>query len=477
MLGLVQNVLVQMVVGNIYEGLLCYDLDFQLMLLLVKSWIVLDDGLIYIFNLEEDVKWYDGVFFLLVDVVFSVDVFLCESYLCFCVIFEYVVLIEVLDDNIVVFIFKLFFGLFLNVFEVGLMLIVFKYIYEGIDFQNNFVNNIFIGIGLFKLDEWVKGFYIKLVKNVDYWDEGKFYFDEVYWYVIFDVVLCVVVFEMGQVDIFSGGLIENFDVLCIIVLDNICVIELGWEFFGVQFWLWLNNCDDLFMVSKELWQVVMYVIDWQFIIDVLWNGMGSVLNGFFVVLIKYCDVFFELYVYDLEKVKELVVVLGYGGEVLDLVLMFYGEFWMWLVEVICQNLFDVGINVNIVVIDVVGWNQCLFEWDFDILFIYLFQYGDLVLGVLCVYVLSNIVKGLFFNNVEGYVNFEVDKLFDQGVGMINQDECIVVYIEVQKVFYEDVLVVWLMDMFFLIIICCNVKDLVIIGIGINDGFKNVYIEK
>lgn len=477
MLGLVQNAPAQMVAGNIYEGLLRYDSDLQPMPSLAKSWTVSDDGLTYTFNLEEDVKWHDGAPFSSADVVFSADVFLRESHPRFRAILEHVASIEAPDDNTVVFTLKSSFGPFLNAFEVGSMPIVPKHIYEGTDFQNNPANNTPIGTGPFKLDEWVKGSYIKLVKNADYWDEGKPFLDEVYWHVIPDAASRAVAFETGQVDILPGGSIENFDVPRITALDNTCVTDSGWEFFGVQSWLWLNNRDDSPMASKELRQAVMYAIDRQFIIDALWNGMGSVSNGPFAASTKYRDASLEPYAYDPEKAKELVAASGYGGEALDLVPMPYGESWMRLAEVIRQNLSDVGINVNIAATDVAGWNQRLSEWDFDISPTYLFQYGDPALGVSRVYVSSNIAKGSPFNNVEGYANPEVDKLFDQGAGTINQDERTAAYTEVQKVLYEDVPVAWLMDMSFPTITRCNVKDLVTTGIGINDGFKNAYIEK
>lgn len=261
MLGLVQNAPAQMVAGNIYEGLLRYDSDLQPMPSLAKSWTVSDDGLTYTFNLEEDVKWHDGAPFSSADVVFSADVFLRESHPRFRAILEHVASIEAPDDNTVVFTLKSSFGPFLNAFEVGSMPIVPKHIYEGTDFQNNPANNTPIGTGPFKLDEWVKGSYIKLVKNADYWDEGKPYLDEVYWHVIPDAASRAVAFETGQVDILPGGSIENFDVPRITALDNTCVTDSGWEFFGVQSWLWLNNRDDSPMASKELRQAVMYAID------------------------------------------------------------------------------------------------------------------------------------------------------------------------------------------------------------------------
>lgn len=477
MLGLVQNAPAQMVAGNIYEGLLRYDTDLQPMPSLAKSWTVSDDGLTYSFELEQGVKWHDGQPFSSADVVFTADVFLRDSHPRFRAILEHVESIEAPDEHTVVFRLKSPFGPFLNAFEVGSMPIVPKHVYEGTDFQNNPANNTPIGTGPFTLAEWVKGSYIKLARNPDYWDEGKPYLDEVYYHVIPDAASRAVAFETGQVDILPGGAIENFDVPRVTALDNVCVTESGWEFFGPQSWLWLNNREDSPLASKELRQAVMHAIDRQFIIDALWNGMGSIPNGPFAASTKFRDASIEPYAHDPERARELVAASGYDGEVLDFVPMPYGETWMRLAEVIRQNLSDVGINVNIVATDVAGWNQRLSEWDFDISPTYLFQYGDPALGVSRVYISSNIVKGSPWNNVAGYADPEVDQLFEHGAGTIDQDERMAAYTEVQRRLAEDVPVAWLMDMSFPTITRCNVKDLVTTGIGLNDGFKNAYIEK
>ena len=54
---------------------------------------------------------------------------------------------------------------------------------------------------------------------------------------------------------------------------------------------------------------------------------------------------------------------------------------------------DAGINVEMVATDVGGWNQKLSEWDYDMAFTYLYQYGDPALGVARTYISSNIEKG------------------------------------------------------------------------------------
>ncbi|RWR07478.1 ABC transporter substrate-binding protein [Paenirhodobacter populi] len=476
MLGLVQNAPTQQIAGNIYEGLLRYDAKLEAMPSLAKSWEVSDDGLTYTFHLEEGVKWHDGAAFSADDVVFTADVFLRQQHPRFRAILEHVASITAPDANTVVFTLKAPFGPFLNAFEVGSMPIVPKHIYEGTDFQNNPANNTPIGTGPFKFGEWQKGSFIKLVKNPDYWDEGKPYLDEIYWHVIPDAASRAVAYETGQVDILPAGSVETFDIPRLAALDNTCMTEAGWEFFAPQSWVWINTRQGP-AANKEFRQAIMYALDREFIKDALFNGLGKISNGPFAASTKFNDTDIAPYPYDPAKAKELVKASGYNGEVLKLVPMPYGETWMRLGEVIKQNLEDVGIKVEIVSTDVAGWNQKLSDWDYDLSTTYLFQYGDPALGVSRTYVSTNIAKGSPWNNVEGYENPEVDALFAEGAGTIDPAKRQAVYSEVQKILVDDVPNAWLLDLGMPTIMRCTVKDLITTGIGLNDGFKNAYIEK
>lgn len=476
MLGLVQNAPAQQVAGNIYEGLLRYDTKLNPMPSLAKSWEVSDDGLTYTFHLQNGVKWHDGQPFSADDVVFSADVFLRKTHPRFRAVLDHVESITAPDADTVVFRLKSPFGPFLNSFEVGSMPIVPKHIYEGTDFATNPANNTPIGTGPFKFAEWVKGSYIKLVKNPDYWDKGKPYLDEVYWHVIPDAASRAVAYETGQVDILPAGSIENFDIDRVKALPNTCITQSGWEFFGPQSWVWLNNRQGP-TASKEFRQAIMYALDREFIRDSLFNGLGQIPNGPFAGSTRYNDTDLKPWPYDPKKAKELVKASGYKGEVLKLVPMPYGETWMRLAEVIKQNLADVGVKVEIVSTDVAGWNQHLSDWDFDLSTTYLYQYGDPALGVSRTYVSGNIKKGSPWNNVEGYSNPKVDALFDKGAGTVDPAERKAAYDEVQKILVDDVPNAWLLDMGMPTISRCSVKDLVTTGIGLNDGFKNAWIQK
>ena len=62
------------IIGLVYDGLLKYDGDLNLVGHLAESWQVSPDGLTITFKLRQGVKWHDGAPFTAQDVLFSYQV-------------------------------------------------------------------------------------------------------------------------------------------------------------------------------------------------------------------------------------------------------------------------------------------------------------------------------------------------------------------------------------------------------------------
>ncbi|MEN9591496.1 MAG: hypothetical protein RLZZ481_3282, partial [Pseudomonadota bacterium] len=160
---------------------------------------------------------------------------------------------------------------------------------------------------------------------------------------------------------------------------------------------------------------------------------------------------------------------GYKGETLRLLPLPYGETWARQAEIVKQNLAQAGIKVDMVATDVAGWNQRLNEWDYDLAFTYVYQYGDPALGVGRNYTTSNIAKGSPFNNVEGYSNPKVDALFDEGARAADPEKRRAAYLQVQKILLEDVPVAWLHEINFPTLYRSKLTNIINSGIGLNDS--------
>ena len=475
MLAVVQNGPTQMVSGNIYEGLLRYGPKLEPQPSLAESWTVSEDAKTYTFKLKPGVTWHDGKPFTSADVLFSIETLKVTHPRARANLVQ-LEKVEAPDALTVVFTLKQPFGPFLGIFEVGSMPMIPKHIYEGTDVKTSPANNTPVGTGPFLFKEWQKGSYIQLVKNPNYHVKGRPYLDTVYWHVIPDAAARSIAYETGKVDILPGGSVENFDVPRIGKLKDTCVTGAGWEFFGPHSWLWLNNRQGP-TANKAFRQAVMHALDRDFAKDVIWNGLGKVATGPSGSAVRFYSADVPRYDFDPAKAKTLLKEAGYKGEKLRLLPLPYGETWQRWAEAVRQNLQDVGINVEMVATDVPGWNQKTSEWDYDIAFTYLYQYGDPALGVARNYITSQIAKGSPFNNVEGYSNPEIDKLFADGANAASDKERAALYLAAQKKLVEDVPVAWLLELQFPTITRCKVKDLVTTGIGVNDGFRDAWIDR
>ncbi len=475
MLAMVQNGPTQMVSGNIFEGLLRYSPKLEPLPELAESWTISPDAKVYTFKLKPGVTWHDGKPFTSADVLFSIEM-LKKTHARARNNLSVVEKVEAPDDLTVVFTLKQPFGPFLGIFEVGSMPMVPKHLYEGTDWNTNPYNNAPVGTGPFMFKEWRKGSFIHLVKNPNYHEKGKPYLDEIYWQIIPDAAARAVAFETGKVDVLPGGSIEHFDVPRVSKLPGACMTGAGWEFFSPLAWLWLNNRNPV-LANKKVRQAIMYAIDRNFAKDVIWNGLGNVATGPSASTIKFYTSDVPKYDYDPAKAKALLKEAGYKGEKLRMLPLAYGETWQRWGEAVKQNLQDVGMNIETVATDVPGGNQKIMDWDYDIAFTYLYQYGDPALGVSRNYLTSAIAKGQLFNNVEGYSNPEVDQLFADGAVATPDSKRKEIYDKVQKILVEDVPVAWLLELQFPTITKCKVKNLITTGIGVNDGFRDAWLDK
>jgi peptide/nickel transport system substrate-binding protein len=474
-LALIQNGPTQMVSGNIFEGLLRYSPKLDPLPGLAESWTVSEDAKTYTFKLKPGVLWHDGKPFTSADVLFSTEM-LKQTHARARGNMVQVEKVEAPDDLTVVFTLKQPFGPFLGIFEVGSMPMIPKHLYEGTDFKTNPNNNAPIGTGPFMFKEWQKGSFIHLVKNPNYHEKGKPYIDGIYWQIIPDAAARSVAYETGKVDVLPGGSVENFDVPRISKLKDTCVTGAGWEFFSPLAWMWLNNRAGP-TANKKIRQAIMYAVDRDFAKDVIWNGLGKVATGPSASTIKFYTDDVPKYPFDPARAKALLKEAGYNGEKVRLMPLPYGETWQRWGEAVKQNLVDVGFNIETIATDVPGSNQKIGDWDYDISFTYLYQYGDPALGVGRNYVSSQIVKGQQFNNVEGYSNPEIDKLFAEGATATPDSKRNELYDRAQKLLVEDVPVAWMLELQFPTITRCKIKNLITTAIGVNDGFRDAWIDK
>ncbi len=477
-IGLNQQGPTQTVAGKIYQSLLTYGLDLSPQPSLAESWKMSEDGKTYTFKLANNVKWHDGKPFSAEDVVFTCSKFLIETHPRARAIFERCESITAPDANTVEFKLKQPFGPFIQAFEMSTSPIMPKHIYEGTDFKNNPANQMPVGTGPFKLKEWVKGSYIHLVRNDAYFKKDKPALAEIYYRIVPDSASRSLALEGGTVALTQFSDVEAFEVPRLRALPNLTMTTKGYEFFAPLAWLDFNNRIAP-MNDKRFRQAVMYALDRNFIRDRVWFGLGRIPTGPINSATKFYDGKVKTYENSVSKAVALLEEMGLKPDAdgtrvkLKLLQLPYGEVWTRTGEYVRQALSKVGIAVTLESTDVAGWSKRVADWDYEMTFNYLYQYGDPALGVARNYISSNIRKGVLFSNMCGYSNPEVDKLFDEAAGTADLAKRQVAYSRVQQLLAEDVPVGWILEIEFPTLHSKAFEGIVTTAIGVNESFDAV----
>jgi peptide/nickel transport system substrate-binding protein len=469
----------QYVAGKIYQGLLTYGPNLKPQPELARSWKISPDGLTYTFELQSGVKWHDGKPFTAADAEFTIDKMLRDVHVrTRAVINKYVASVRAVKPTVLEIKLKEAFPPFIMMFEAGTMPMMPRHIYEGTDFRNNPANQKPVGTGPFMFKEWQKGSHIKLVRNPDYWKKGKPYLDELVFHVIPDSASRAVAFERGDVQVLRGGDVDNVDVKRLRALPDVQFTTKGWELFSPMSMLILNQRKPPFD-NVKVRQAVMHALNRKQIVDNIFFGMGKPATGPFTSTTLFYDHDVPAYDFSLKKARELIKESGvdvakYPVKILS---TSYGANWDRLDEYIKQMLESIGLKTSIESADAGSWSGRVGNWDFDMTVTFVYQYGDPALGVERLYVARNIVKGTPFANVQGYNNPKADELWTKAGSTLDPVERQRAYSQLQKILVTDVADANLLEMEFPTLYRSKVKDLVTTGIGLNETFDSVYIDK
>jgi peptide/nickel transport system substrate-binding protein len=167
---------------------------------LAKSWTVSDDYLTYIFKLHEGVKFHDGSELTSADVKASLDRIVAppegvigprRSY------YEMIKSIEAPDRDTVVFRLRHPSPSFLAMLAHPANFIYAK---KYLDHAPQYYKAHAVGTGPFKLKNYVRGSYIELERNPDYWKKGLPYLDGITYFIIKDTSARAKTLRSGRVD-------------------------------------------------------------------------------------------------------------------------------------------------------------------------------------------------------------------------------------------------------------------------------------
>jgi peptide/nickel transport system substrate-binding protein len=417
---------------NIYNTLVTLDSSYAVLPELARSWETSADGLTITFTLVDNATWHDGQPVTSTDVKYTFDTIMANESATASSFFSAVDTIDAPDPTTLV----------LNMKQPSASLVSFlgwygtfilpAHIYDGTDWTTNPANQSPIGSGPFRFASYAPGASIDLDANLDYWGEGP-YVDRLVFNIVPDPNTAVQALLNGETDVLTVSPPRS-QVASLDETDGISVVVLPIpSFYYLQMNLNREHTGNL-----EVRRGISHAINRQQIVDIALGGYGAVATTFYPTEIPWAantDPDAAVPQYDPAAAEAALDAAGYprnGGTRFKLTFIHFtlGAEYADMAAVIKQNLEDVGIEVEIVALEIGAFGERALAGDFDL----------------------NVISGLWGPDPENlkirvgtggavntsfYSNPEVDRLLDEGSTITDPEARAEPYHEVQRILAQD----------------------------------------
>ena len=188
------------IISKVYNGLLKYDKNLNLVGDLAESFTISDDGLEIVFKLRKNVKWHDGARFTARDVLFTHRITIDpKTPTAYAEDFKQVKQITALDDYTVQVKYATPFAPALASWTMSIMP---SHLLEGQDITKSKLARQPVGTGPYRFKEWIAGQKIVLESNADYFD-GQPYIAKRIFRVIPDMSTMYMELKSGGIDLMN----------------------------------------------------------------------------------------------------------------------------------------------------------------------------------------------------------------------------------------------------------------------------------
>jgi len=331
---------------NLYDTLILYDNELNIQPRLAESWVLNEDWTQITLTLRQGVKWHNGRDFVADDVVKNFERGLSDTvgHNVHGMVNGVVDTVTAPDDHTVVIDFV---APTPNVFDIlnGISI----HAPESFDSLESEA----IGTGPFKLQEWIPGDHVTLVRNDDYWDEGKPYLDEWTFKPYEDYEALLAAIQGGVIDIARNIVPKDVEFL----ESQGLTLKPGQEGF-ILYTLTVNPPDPDQepnpLSDKRVRCALNYAMDRDTIIDQALYGAGKrLVTNFPEWSVAYFEEFDDRFPFDLDKASELLAEAGYpdGGFELNAIVPTSDPAYEAMAVIHQADLAQIGVTVNIQALD------------------------------------------------------------------------------------------------------------------------------
>ena len=446
-----------------FEGLLRLNPGLELEPCLAESYTISEDNKTLTFKLREGVKWHDGTEFTADDVKFTLE-FLGHpdypgtsgSHIAWLEgadaykkgEADHIAGINLIDKYTISLTTTEVFGASLLKFGTTNMLA--KHIWENVDVKTALeateVLRNPVGTGPFKMKTFVPDQYVELAANDDYWNHRPN---------LDGIIVQATNQETAQAQMLNGEidmmLISQMNPDDLALYEDSGIVVQMVPMNSSQY-MGINNSLDVFK-DKKVRQALAYAIDRQSIVDGILNGYGMVAAEPYREDFWACPSDINLYELNKEKAISLLEESGFKYDKASNIMSYNGEPVKWVLKyptgnkareqsavVIQQNLKDIGINIELQIMEFSTLYAMVKEGDYEL---YLMAEGASTgdPDIFRFYHSSQVPpNGL---NIRRYKNAEVDKLLEEGQKLMEVEDRKPVYQKVARIINEEQPMVYL----------------------------------
>lgn len=419
---------------------------------LAERWTVAPDGKSFTFHLNRTVRWHDGKPFTAADVAFSLQ----EIWKKFGgnVAFSRIARVETPDPHTVIFHADEPVAPQLLLSTVGSYqgAVLPKHVYEGTDYRSNRANRAPIGTGPFRFKEWLPGQYLVFERNADYYRQPFPYLDRVIVRVERNAATRSAALESGAAHLAVRSPVSLRDLPRIAQIPSLAYSSVGSEHAGWHQLMEFNTQREI-TKNRAVRQAIAYAIDKKKLLDVVFVGRGKVATGPIPSSIPTYTADVATYPFDPKKAETLLDREGYTRNAdgsrftLNFVIGAYFETGLQSVEIIRQNLADIGIKTNIHTPDIAAFTRRVYkDYDFDITISNSVAFSEPGTGTFAWLWSKGIVPGVPFRNASRYSNPEMDEVIEAALREQDRNKRLALIHQFQKIAARDLPILYLIEM-------------------------------
>lgn len=451
---------------------------------LAESWSSSQGGRVFTFHLRRDAKWHDGQPFSAADVRFTLlDVIQPRTS---GATLRSLVSVATPDPHTAVLNFSRPAPeyLLMAALASGGLSILPEHLYRGIELSRNPLNNAPVGTGPFRFKEWKRGSHVELVRNDEYWDDGKPYLDRIIVRYIRDAGARAAAVEAGEVHVAVNNPFPPPEIRRIARLPGFVIETRGYETNRWQMVLEMNLRNPV-LAERQVRRAIAHAIDRDFLVDTIYYGFARAATGPVPALqTRHYTDDVPRYPHDPERAGALLDEAGFpvGPDGTRFRLRLLASPWfaenLKTAHYLRQALQDLGIAVTLETPDRAGAIQKIYtDYDFDLAISNSVAGGDPLLQTTIWYTTEGILAGAAFRNASGYSNPAMDALVEQAAIERDEERRRELLHRFQRLAMEDLPILHLVELETANVIRSGVHNHSYTSQWMTDSWKELWIEE